>query len=115
MINDTSNNNKVRKNNSRSSTDIYDSFEDNDTPHIMESMIKKIHYLEEKVNELEINLQKEKLEKLNAYKKLYEEYTYIEDLLLENAQLKDRYTALVNSKLGRITLKYWKVKNKGRR
>lgn len=82
---------------------------------IIESMRKKIHLLEEKVNDLEIKINQEKLEKLNIYKKLYDEYSYIESLLIEYYNLKERYTALVNSKLGKLTLKYWKFKNKARR
>jgi len=80
----------------------------------VEMLENKISLLDQKNNLLEEELKKEKLEKLNISKTLYEEYNYMEELLKELKALEKKYHALVNSKLGKITLKYWNYRNRGR-
>lgn len=80
---------------------------------------------EEKIDSSKIEIQeyhKEKEEKLRLQKELYEVYTKKESilkkhkhLLYDYEKLLDRYNNLKNSKLGKLTTKYWKFRNKKRR
>ena len=63
----------------------------------------------------------EKVEKVKLQKKLLEQYKREERLLKENEilservnKLENRYLNLKNSKLGKLTTKYWKLRNKRR-
>lgn len=114
MINDNDSEKKVKNKASNVLSMTNNTHSDNEVSILIQSMKNKINTLENKINELEEQIKLEKLEKLQAYKKLYDEYSNIEYLLIENKNLKDRYTALVNSKLGKLTLKYWKFINRSR-
>jgi len=66
-------------------------------------------------------LLEEKVEKVNIQKELFEVYSQHELLLKKNQQLEQdyeqlltRYEKLKNSKLGRLTIKYWKMRKKRR-
>lgn len=73
---------------------------------------KKIQVLQQSVDNMKKDLEKEKIAKLEVSRKLYHEYIYIEKLLNELNVLEKKYNALKNSKLGKLTLKYWTIKRR---
>ncbi|GAA0421743.1 hypothetical protein GCM10008934_10260 [Virgibacillus salarius] len=81
----------------------------------IDMLVKKVEEQKKIIEDLENELREEKIKKLELSKDLFEEYNYIEDLLKHLEVLENKYYALVNSKLGKVTLKYWKLKNKKRR
>lgn len=56
----------------------------------------------------------EKKEKVKANEQLLEAYTKEERLLKSHSQLMKRYEALKNSKLGKLTINYWKWRSRRR-
>lgn len=77
--------------------------------------IKKIATLEQRNRNLNEQLRQEKIQKLEANRELYQEYEDTEKLLNNLIIMERKYNALMNSKLGKVTLKYWDMKNRKRR
>lgn len=73
---------------------------------------EKVKRLNETINDLKDKLNQEKIEKLELSKKLYNEYNNIEKLLNDYKILQEKYNALRKSKLGKLTLIYWRFRHK---
>ncbi|WP_147269764.1 hypothetical protein [Saliterribacillus persicus] len=73
---------------------------------------KIIKELSKKIESLEIELKQQKKENLQINKFLYETYTREENVLYHFKKIKEKYEALKHSKLGKLTIKYWELKNR---
>ena len=65
---------------------------------------------EEEIEKLKTILESEKKEKVKLQRQLVEAYQKEEDLLKEYKLNLKRYNSLKNSKLGKLTAKYWKIR-----
>lgn len=68
--------------------------------------------LKKQVNLLREELQNQRIENLNLSKKLYEQLEKEEEFIKKYAAISQKYSALKNSKLGKLTVRYWNFKNR---
>lgn len=77
--------------------------------------------LKERCAEIEKNIPLNYIKSLeeieNKVKKSYEDYTKLQNenikIINEKNEIKNKYQSLSTSKLGKLTLKYWKIRGKG--